>query len=72
MTRESSKERQKRFMERRRAAGMKRFSVWIYPGDEDRLKAYAARLNRKREREMGNPGGLRQHMIDKHWKPKQP
>lgn len=53
MTAKTTNERQREMRERREAAGLKEVrNLWCHPDDEAPVKAYAAKLQRKREREQ--------------------
>lgn len=51
MIAKTTNERQREMRERREAAGLKEVrNLWCHPDDEERVKAYVARLNASRAR----------------------
>ncbi len=50
MTPQTNAERQAAFVRRQRRAGMQLVRLWVHEQDADRLRKYAARLNKAREK----------------------
>lgn len=49
-----NRERQRRWRENRIAAGLQLLKIWTHPEDAERVKTYAARLHKQRERQQTN------------------
>lgn len=50
MTAKTNAERQRALRDTRRAAGLVRLELWLHPDDHARVRAYADRIAREREK----------------------
>jgi len=50
MTAKTDAERQRTLRQNRTAAGLVRLELWAHPADHAQIKAYAAKLQHRRER----------------------
>lgn len=50
MTTKTVAERQRTLRQNRTAAGLVRLELWAHPADHAQIKAYAAKMQRKREK----------------------